>query len=161
MTTPASVAKHPIHPMLVVFPIGLWVFSLVSDLILIGGGAERWNDVAFYTLAGGVIGALLAAVPGLFDMLAITDPNVRSIARNHMILNLLAVAVFAFNLYLRVAGAPGARLPVALSVVGIILIALSGWLGGEMVYIHGVGVDQPPRAGEPKQPQRSNLRRFG
>src|SRR5215212_3435021 len=60
METPASIAKHPIHPMLVALPIGLWVFSLVSDIIYRAGwGSAVWNDVAFYTLAGGIVGALL------------------------------------------------------------------------------------------------------
>jgi uncharacterized membrane protein len=65
MKTPASIAGHPIHPMLVALPIGLWIFSLVCDLVFaFGGASENWRLVAVYTLAGGIIGALLAAVPG-------------------------------------------------------------------------------------------------
>jgi hypothetical protein len=64
MSTPASIAKHPLHPMLVVFPIGLWIFSLIADFIFLSGGDARWNDVAFYTIAGGLVGALVAAVAG-------------------------------------------------------------------------------------------------
>jgi uncharacterized membrane protein len=112
-------------------------------------------------MAGGIVGPLLAAVPGLFDMRVITDPKVGRIALNHMILNLLAVAVFALDPYLRIVATPTAPLPIALSVVRIILIVLSSWLGGEMVYLHGVGVDQPLKVSEPKQPQPSNLRRLG
>ena len=49
-------------------PIGLWVFSVVADLVfLFGWGAAVWKDVAFYTLNGGIVGALLAAVPGFID----------------------------------------------------------------------------------------------
>ena len=65
MQTPASIARHPIHPMLVPIPIGLWVFSFVCDLFHAGGAsAQAWTTVAFYTMAGGIIGALLAVLPG-------------------------------------------------------------------------------------------------
>ncbi|HEY3303153.1 MAG TPA: DUF2231 domain-containing protein [Candidatus Binatia bacterium] len=144
MSTPASIAKHPIHPMLVAVPIGLWVFSLVADLIgAAGWRAESWNDVACYTMAGGVVGALLAAIPGFIDFLSISVPNDRRIGVYHMAVNLTAVAVFSLNLYLRLSSAPGAVFPIALSVFGVALLAVAGWLGGELVYVHGMGVEQP------------------
>src|ERR1043165_7011472 len=108
MQTPASIAKHPIHPMLIVFPIGLWVFSLIADIVFRITDRAVWNDVAFYTMAGGIVGALLAAVPGLIDMLAIRDPETRRIAVIHMAVNILALALFAVNLYLRMNVEPGA-----------------------------------------------------
>ena len=55
MHTPASIAKHPIHPMLIVFPIGLWVFSLVCDIVFRITDRTLWNDIAFYTMAGGLV----------------------------------------------------------------------------------------------------------
>ena len=65
MRTPASIFAHPIHPMLVVFPIGLWIFSLACDLIrLAGGSGDAWSTVAFFSMIGGFVGALFAAVPG-------------------------------------------------------------------------------------------------
>ena len=65
MRTPASIFKHPIHPMLIVFPIGLWIFSLACDLIrLAGASGDAWSTVAFFTMIGGLIGALCAAVHG-------------------------------------------------------------------------------------------------
>ena len=142
MSTPATIAKHPFHPMLVVFPIGLWVFSLVSDFVFLLGGDARWNDVAFYTIGGGLIGAVLAAVPGFLDMFSISDKKVGKIAWNHMILNLIAVVIFAVTFYLRLHNPAGAPLPIVLSVAGVLFVAVSGWLGGEMVYVHGMGVQQ-------------------
>lgn len=66
MRTPASIAKHPIHPMLVTFPIGLWIFSLICDLIgLAVANHAIWHTVAFYTMVGGIIGALAARCPDL------------------------------------------------------------------------------------------------
>lgn len=164
MSAPASVAKHPIHPMLVVFPLGLWVFSFVSDIVWLLGGSDAWNTVAFYTIAGGVIGALGAAVPGVLDMFSIADRRVRKIAWNHMILNLVAVAMFALNWYLRAGSASGEPWAILLSAAGIITVAVSGWLGGEMVYVHGVGVEQQQATSGPaekRQRGRVGLRRLG
>lgn len=142
MASPASFGKHPIHPILVAFPIGLWIFSLVCDLIfLLGWGGLVWKDVAYYTMAGGIVGALLAAVPGLVDLLSLSDPKVKKIGVWHMSINLLAVGLFAVNFLLRGGATAEAKLPLVLSVIGVVLIGISGWLGGEMVYVHGVAVE--------------------
>ena len=146
METPASIAKHPIHPMLVALPIGLWVFSLISDIIYrTGWGPAVWNDVAFYTMAGGIVGALIAAVPGLIDLLSLSGKS-KAIGVWHMIFNLIAVAIFAVNLWLRTTYPPSANLPFALSVLGVVLLGVSGWLGGELVYKHAVAVDSRQNA---------------
>jgi len=145
MTSPARINGHPIHPILVAFPIGLWVFSLVCDVVyFMGWGGAIWNDVAFYSMAGGIVGALLAAAPGLVDLVSISDPKVKSIGIWHMTINLIIVALFAFNLWLRMGSDPGARVPMALSLLGVILLGVSGWLGGEMVFKHAVGVEPQP-----------------
>lgn len=142
MRTPASIARHPIHPMLIPLPIGLWLFSLVCDLLFVfGSGASLWYTLAFYTLIGGIIGALLAAVPGFIDMLSLTGSRKR-IALMHMTINLVVVALYVFNIGLRINGAQTNVLPVALSAVAIVLLAVSGWLGGQMVYVYRVGVDE-------------------
>jgi uncharacterized membrane protein len=131
--------------MLVALPIGLWVFSIVSDIIFkLGWGSPVWNDVAFYTLAGGIIGALIAAVPGFIDLMGLQDPKTMTIAIWHMFINLLAVALYCFNFWIRLHRPPADNLPILLSVIGIILIIISGWLGAELVYIRGVAVKQPP-----------------
>jgi uncharacterized membrane protein len=141
MKTPARIAKHPIHPMLIALPIGLWLFSLVSDIIYrTGWGPTVWHDVAFYTLAGGIVGALIAAVPGLIDLLSLSGrPKV--IGFWHMIFNLIALAFFAISLWLRTSYPPSATSPLVYSIVGIVLLGISGWLGGELVYQHAVAVD--------------------
>ena len=61
-----------------------------------------------------------------------------------MTINLLAVALYCVNFWLRMQRAPGDNLPIVLSVIGIALIIISGWHGGELVYVHGVAVKQPP-----------------
>jgi len=145
MSSPASFKGHPLHPVLIPLPIGLWIFSLISDLIFkFGYGGTVWNDVAFYTIAGGIVGALIAALPGFVDLTSLTNPKTKSIALSHMFINLLAVAVYCVNFWLRMHRAPGDNLPIVLSIVGVVLITISGWLGGEMVYVRGVAVKQPP-----------------
>jgi len=140
MPTPASIGRHPIHPILVGIPVGLWVFSLVADLIVLFGlGGPVWKVVAFYSIGGGLVGAILAAIPGVVDFLSITDEEVGGIARNHLILNLVAVALFAISMGLRFAS-PLGGLPVLVSAVAVAVLGLAGWLGGEMVFIHGMGV---------------------
>lgn len=140
MNTPASIAKHPIHPMLVAIPIGLWLFSLVCDLVhQFGSGNENWSTVALYTLIGGIVGALLAAVPGFIDMLSLPH-RLKHIALVHMSINLTVVALYVVNAWLRLRGA-GDTGPIWLSGVTVAMLAVSGWLGGKMVYEHGVAVD--------------------
>jgi uncharacterized membrane protein len=149
MITPASIAKHPIHPMLVVLPMGLWIFSLVADLFFAAGHGDLWKDIALYTMGGGIAGALIAAVPGLIDFFSLKEGKTRRLAIYHMIVNLAATAIFAADFYLRVAQPQYGFLPLGLSVVAIVLIGAGGWLGGELVYVRGVGV-------EPPAPQRRN-----
>ena len=148
MRTPASVSSHPIHSMLVVFPIGLWSFSLICDLIRVAGASgDAWSTVAFYSMIGGFIGALCAAVPGFIDLLFYKGgtPPVKRIALIHMTLNLVAVALFAINIGVRAinpaATGTGFSVPVVLSIIGVALIFASGWLGGQMVHVYGVGVE--------------------
>jgi uncharacterized membrane protein len=153
MASPASIGGHPVHPMLIPFPIGLWAFSLVADIIYLWRGNQVWrNYIAFYTLLGGIIGAVAAAVPGLIDWLSIKDRNVVKIANWHARLNVIALLIFAASFYLRTTRGSALvseayTLPIALSVLGVILISISGYLGGEMVFRHGVAVDQQPDTG--------------
>ena len=141
MRTPASVAGHPIHPMLVTIPIGLWIFSLACDLIHVGGGATAWTTVALFTMGGGIVGALAAALFGSIDMLSL-PPGPRKTALAHMAINLAVVALYAVNFALRLraeTSEPGKL--IWLSVIAIALLGMSGWLGGKLVYEHGIGVD--------------------
>jgi len=141
MHTPASVGNHPIHPMLVVFPIGLFVFSLVCDIIgLRSADATFWSAAALYTMIGGFIGALAAAVPGLIDLLSIKDQQTKKIGLTHMAINLTVVVLYAVNIWLRVGGA-ASRTPLVLSVIAVAMLVVSGWLGGKMVYERAVGVN--------------------
>ena len=130
--------------MLVPIPIGLWIFSLVCDLIHAGGSTNAaWTTVALYTMGGGIVGALLAAVPGLIDLISL-PPGPRKTALTHMAINLTVVVLYVINFWLRLGSPERPGKLIWLSVIAIGLLVISGWLGGKMVYVHGIAVDTPP-----------------
>lgn len=143
MRTPASIAGHPIHAMLVPVPIGLWVFSLVADLVSLRvQSPEPWVIVARYTLVGGIFAALAAAVPGLIDLVALKDPRPQKTALVHMTLNVAIVALYSVNALLGADSKVIGGVPLALSVVAVLLLSVSGWLGGRLVFHDRVGVKE-------------------
>ena len=131
--------------MLVVFPIGLWVFSFVCDIVALNRPENSvfWNDMAFYTMAAGVVGALLAAIPGYVDYHSLREPRVKRIAATHFVLNLVVIILYVFNLGFRLNQPIETKSSaVLISAIAIVLLAISGWLGGSMVYVHGVAVER-------------------
>jgi uncharacterized membrane protein len=141
MASPASIKKHPVHPMLVALPIGLWVFALVCDVMLAASGNNVWQTVGVYCVAAGIVGALLSAVPGLIDYFSIDEAAMKKIANLHLVVNLGAVVIFAINLWLRFRLPAESYLPLGMSIVGVLAIGVGGWLGGEMVYVKGMAVE--------------------
>lgn len=143
MRTPAQIAGHPIHPMLVTIPIGLWIFSLVCDFIALRSGTPGpWATASLYAMIGGILGALAAALPGLVDLLSLRKTPVLPTAVKHMALNLTIVALYIINAWMRwdASTAAPAAVPLILSLIAIAMLLVSGWLGGKMVYEAGVGV---------------------
>lgn len=146
MASRASIGGHPIHPMLIPFPIALLVFSLIADLIYLWQGNLVWESyVAFYTLLGGIIGGAAAAVPGLIDWATLTDRDAVRVANWHARVNIITLVIFIASFYLRtssgaawIASIP--MLPIMLSTVGVVGLTIAGWLGGELVFKHRVAV---------------------
>ena len=140
MRTPASIAGHPIHPMLVPVPIGCFVVSLVCDLtFVLGAGATHWATISFWTMLFGIVAAVIAAVPGVIDMLSLRGTP-KKLALAHMALNITIVVLYAMNFGMRLNGGAIAGLPLAFTIGAILLLVVSGWLGGHMVYVHRVAV---------------------
>src|SRR5947199_4666720 len=136
---------HPIHPMLVHFPIGLFFLSLLLDIAsFVFPNVPNLVLASFYAISLGVITALLAAVPGFADYTDIRrDHPGKRTATAHMVLNLIVVALYAINLAVRFSADVDLRVhPLAflLSLVGVALLSVSGYLGGQLVYDEGIGV---------------------
>ncbi len=142
MESKAKVMGHPVHPILVPFPIGLLTTSVIFDVVHLLTGGARWAEISFWMIAVGVIGGLLAAVFGFVDWLAIpAGTRAKAVGLGHGLSNVLMVVLFAASWLLR-SGAPGAPgvLPIVLSFLGVGLVSLGGYLGGELVFRMGVGV---------------------
>jgi uncharacterized membrane protein len=159
MGTPASIEKHPVHPMLVVFPLGLLFTAVVFDVLTLLTGAEIWRTLAFYDIAAGVIGGVIAAVPGLIDYLTLVG-RARALGTWHMAINVATILLFATSFILRTPwGAQwvpaGSSLPQALTIVGAVALGAGGWLGGHIVYVHGVGVEAVDRAQQAAERRRA------
>lgn len=143
MESRAKVAGHAVHPMLIVFPLGLLATSFIFDIIRAAGGAQAFGTASFYMIAAGVIGGLAAAVFGLLDWLALTaGSRARRVGALHGIGNVVVVGLFVISWILRYPApeTPGSG-PIILSLVGVLLALITGWMGGELVERLGVGVD--------------------
>jgi uncharacterized membrane protein len=143
MESRAKLLGHAIHPMLIVFPLGLLATAVIFDCIALATAEGAWSDMAFYLIAAGVIGGLAAAVFGLIDWLAIpSGTRAKAIGLWHGAGNVVVVLLFIASWFLRrgTPNAPG-TLALALSFAGVALALVTGWLGGELVERLGVGVD--------------------
>lgn len=138
----AKIGGHPMHPMLVMFPIVFFIGTWVCDLLFWSKGDLFWATLGLLTLAAGLITAALAAITGLIDYFG--DARIRALraANLHMIANVTAVVIEVANLLIRLPGGPSSVVPVGvlLSTAAVVILAFSGWKGGTLVYEHGVGV---------------------
>ncbi|MBV9647522.1 MAG: DUF2231 domain-containing protein [Candidatus Eremiobacteraeota bacterium] len=135
----ATIARHPIHPMLVALPIGSFGGVLISDIISIWGDGTFWPRMSLWLIAFGVISALGAALFGFIDYFtAPMLPKTKQTATIHMILNLVVVAFYIAAFFVRFA-TPVSALGYILTYIGLALLIGSGWFGGELIYIEHVG----------------------
>jgi uncharacterized membrane protein len=144
MQSRASIGGHPIHPILIPFPIALWATSFIVDILFYFTRHPTLLIISKFMIAAGCIGAVLAAIFGIIDWLGIKNGEVKKVANWHARLNIIALIVFAVSLFLRMGNYSqlvGRKLtiPFLLSLLGVILITISGWLGGELVFRYGMG----------------------
>jgi uncharacterized membrane protein len=143
MESKTKVLGHPVHPMLVVFPVGLLATAVIFDIIHLVTRNPILATVSFYMIAAGAAGGLLAAIFGFIDWLALPTSRAKTIGGWHGIGNVVVVVLFAVSWLLRGNNAnfvPGG-LALLLSFAGIALALVTAWIGGELVYRLGVGVD--------------------
>jgi uncharacterized membrane protein len=139
----ASIAGHPIHPMLIPFPVAFLVSAFATDLVFWSTGNSGWAIASMWLLGAGIVMAFAAALFGFTDFFG--DARIRNLsdAWQHMIGNLVAVVLALANLYVRYrSGAAAGVLPwgIWISLVTVLLLLFNGWKGWEMVYRHHVGV---------------------
>ena len=142
----ATLNGHPIHPMLIPFPIAFFVGAVLCDIVSHWGDPIFWPRMAIVLIGLGIIGALLAAIFGFIDYLtAPLSDAAKKTATTHMILNLLTVVIFAIAFYVPLGDATS-TVGYILEVIGVLTLAVSGYLGGQMVYEDRVGVAETTQA---------------
>jgi uncharacterized membrane protein len=145
MESHAKIFGHPVHPMLVVFPLGLLAASLGFDAGFLATGNLEFAIVSFWMIGAGILGGLLAAIFGAVDWWAIPrNTRAWTIATLHGGGNLVVVLLFIANWFLRLytpANEPQG-FEILLSCIAVALALCTGWLGGELVDRLGVGVDE-------------------
>jgi uncharacterized membrane protein len=143
MESRAKIVGHPVHPILVAFPLGLLGTAAIFDGLQKSTGNESWSEAAHHMMAAGLIGGAAAAIPGLIDYLEIPEKTrAQRIGLLHGIGNAGVLGLFGASWAMRREnpGRPSGG-AVALSFAGMALSVLTGWLGGELVDRLGVGVD--------------------
>jgi uncharacterized membrane protein len=152
-------AGHSVHAMLIAFPLGLLATSVLWDILALVTHHPRWEIVAFWSIFAGVAGALLAAVPGFIDWLAIPrGTRARELGAYHLVMNLAVIALFTVSLIGRWQTPGGYELAgpgwMILGWLGVGFAVVSSWLGGELVETLGISVsdganpDAPSSLGE-------------
>src|SRR5688500_893729 len=134
METRLKLLGHPVHPMLIVFPLGLLSTAVVFDVLYAVTGNGDLATFSFWAIAAGVVGGLAAAIFGLVDWLAIPkETRAKSVGLMHGAGNVVIVALFAVSWLLRLDGAQYLPdvLPLILGLIGAVLALVTAWLGGE------------------------------
>jgi uncharacterized membrane protein len=151
MHSKAKILGHPVHPMLIVFPLGLLVTSLIFDIAWLATGNPRWADIAYWMITAGLVGGVLAAITGVIDFSAIPrGTRARKIGILHGLVNTGVLLIFVVGWILRMGETTTpTMLAVMLSAIGVGMALLGGWLGGELVDRLGVGVDDGAHLNSP------------
>lgn len=139
----AQIAGHPLHPMLIPFPVACFVLTLFCDIYYFSVGNTAWVLASEWLLGAGLIMAGLAALAGLTDFFG--ERRIRNLRASwgHMVLNVSAVLISLYNFFMRDVDGAASGLPVTgivLSAVVVAILLASGWLGWQMVYRNRVGV---------------------
>lgn len=163
METRAKILGHPIHQMLIVFPLGLLATSFAFDIIHLATRNGHWADISFYMITAGILGGLLSALFGLIDFLGIpSHTRAKRLGAVHGIGNVIVVGLFVVSWFMRL-GAPTAPRGVAilLSGIGVALALVTGWLGGELTDRLAIGVSEGAHPDSPsslsKRPAREHV----
>lgn len=158
VATTAKLAGHPIHPMLIPFPIALLVATFASDLVFWGTGDAFWARASFWLLAAALVMSAAAATAGFADFLGNAKIRTMRDAWQHMIGNVVAVVLALVSFILRWSLEPNQGvLPwgIVLSALIVLILLFTGWKGGSLVYHHRIGMHpEEPAGDDPTRPNR-------
>jgi len=140
-----QIAGHPLHPMLVTFPIAFFSATLATDIIFWWSGNPLWALFSFWLLVGGLLGGFAAAATGFLDFLLVPAIRHYFTSWSHMLSAILLMALAAANLLQRWNDPTGMVLPwgLFLSLMMMAMVGVSGWLGGKLVFEHNLGPKNP------------------
>ena len=141
----AQIAGHPIHPMLVPFPIVCFVGALVTDIAYWRSAQMMWADFSAWLLLIGLVMGGFAAIAGLTDFLGNRLIRAQQPAWPHMVGNLVMWLLALLNAFVHTRDAWTSVVPVGLilSLLTVLILPVTGWLGWALVYRHGVGASRP------------------
>ena len=145
MEAKAKLFGHPIHQMLIVFPLGLLATAVLFDFVWLVRDRPGWASSSYHMIFAGILFGLVAAVPGFVDWLGIpSGTRAKRIGLLHAVGNVVVLALFAGSFWQRWIGDPlfPSTAAIALGVAGAALSLVTAWLGGELVDRLAVGVDE-------------------
>jgi uncharacterized membrane protein len=134
---------HPVHPMVIVFPLGLLPSAVACDIIFLVRHNPNWGHISYWLIAGGVVSGLFAAIFGFADWLGLDKgTRAKKIGLVHSVVMEITLVLFAISWWLR-RPAPDqpTLMAIVIGIVALVFGGLGGWLGGELVYRMSVGVD--------------------
>lgn len=142
----AAIRGHPIHPMLVPFPIAFLIAAFATDLALWATGDPSWASASVWLLGAGFVTGLLAAGAGLIDFVTVHRVRHKTVGWVHALGNATALVIAGINWAQRLADTAGAVVPwgVAMSLLVVAILGVTGWAGGELAYRYRVGVMREP-----------------
>ena len=160
MESRAKLFGHPIHQMLIVFPLGLLATALLFDVVQLVTGNGFWSELSYWMIAAGVISGLLAAPFGLVDWLAIPSrTRAKRIGAVHGGGNVLVLALYGISWLMRTGNPAAPETPaLVMAFLGGGLAMVTGWLGGELVDRLSVGVDEGAHVDAPSSLRSRRVR---
>jgi len=143
MRSRIHIKGHPLHPILVAFPIAFFIGALIFDVLAFIQGNDSFWQTGYYLLVAGIAFAVLAAIPGIVDFFSVVPPKSsgKKRAAKHGILNVIMLLIFMAVWFYRNDGDASPLIILIAEGVGVILMGISGWLGGTLVHRNQIGVD--------------------
>lgn len=143
MKSKAHLKSHPLHPILVAFPIAFFIGALVFDLLSVISRNHSFWQTGYYLAIAGIVGAVMAAIPGAIDYFYTVPPQstAKKRATKHALINVTNLVLFVFVVYYRQTENAIPAVVLVIEAIGVILLSIAGWMGGTLVHRNQIGVD--------------------